>query len=293
MITFTKCTFVFALLLLVVRSAQAQPLDEAELTSRFYTDMAVDWSWELDCSESSDRYARQLCLFKAYPDVGVWIREDGVQVGSTIDKRYKENFDKILAVFARLTQDKSVFREPPHFVLEINSLGGTVAIALEIGRSVRSLHGEVRVNERAKCFSSCVFVLMGGETRRIRGEIGIHRPFLPVLDQNVSRAAIQKSMDQITTALHGYAKEMNVALRLVDDMLITPSEKVRILSQKELAEYGLVKVDPVALEARSLEEAKAWNLARIEYMRRKQKVQALCGWPFDDLCYRDVMAGRR
>jgi len=290
--TFLGCV---ALLCAIAQAAFAQTIDidEEELASRFYTDLAISWSWALDCSESSNKHSSQSCYFKAYPDPGDWIAQDGTQVGSAIDKRFKENFDKIVAIYQRLLQDKQTFRRPPKFVLEINSAGGGVAFAVAVGRSIRSLGGEVRVGKSARCFSSCVFILMGGETRWIKGQVGIHRPFFEVPNKTLSQSTIQRAIDNLSSSLREYAQEVNVSPRLIDDMLATPPERMRLLTTEELDAYGLVLLDPVAAEAQSLEEARAWRLTRREYMTRKERVRSLCGWPRDDRCYRDVMAGRR
>ena len=63
-------------------------------------------------------------------------------------------------------------------MLFLNSEGGDIAAAIEIGRLVRRWPDSVVVvSLNSKCFSACVFVLAGGLHRTVHGTVGIHRPF--------------------------------------------------------------------------------------------------------------------
>ena len=62
--------------------------------------------------------------------------------------------------------------------VDVDSPGGQLFAALEIGRLLRHETASVRVERGAACISACVFVLMGGIERYVAADarIGLHRP---------------------------------------------------------------------------------------------------------------------
>jgi hypothetical protein len=76
--------------------------------------------------------------------------------------------------------------------------------------------------------------------------------------------------------IRAYLREMDVSAQLADDMLATEPERIHVLTQAELKEYGLARVDPaeqqrraILNEARDVQEANQLGLDRREYTRRK------------------------
>jgi hypothetical protein len=70
--------------------------------------------------------------------------------------------------------------------VSINSEGGSVSEALQIGRFLRSHNAFVGLRKDDQCLSSCVFILMAGVTRDTDlGDkiVGVHRPFLFAANQ--------------------------------------------------------------------------------------------------------------
>jgi ATP-dependent protease ClpP protease subunit len=118
--------------------------------------------------------------------------------------------------------------------IDVDSPGGQVFAALEIGRLLRRESASLRVGRGAVCISACVFVLMGATEREVAadGRIGIHRPSLgdPRRDALVPDMAEQ---------LAHYAEEMGVSRQIVDQMLAIPASRVRFVTTAELARYGL------------------------------------------------------
>jgi hypothetical protein len=152
---------------------------------------------------------------------------------------------------------------------EIESDGGDVASAMEIGRLLRE--NRVGVNIRDHCYSSCVFVMAGAVSRCClvgpNTGVGIHRPYLTNVELPLGRAKslYVQSLDEMKS----YLREMNVSERLAEAMLRVDPENMRILSETELESYGLTLFDPVEAELQDLEAAKRWGLDRREYLRRK------------------------
>jgi hypothetical protein len=62
------------------------------------------------------------------------------------------------------------------------------------------------------------------------------------------RATYQQMLQEI----RAYFREMNVVEGLADAMLRVDPKNIRLLSEEELANYGLTPVDPIAQEAYDL-----------------------------------------
>lgn len=67
--------------------------------------------------------------------------------------------------------------------ITLNSHGGSVDAAIAAGRTIRQMRAWVSVPSKAHCLSACVFLLAGGATRLVSGEVGIHRPYTPQIGQ--------------------------------------------------------------------------------------------------------------
>ena len=176
----------------------------------------------------------------------------------------------------------------------INSPGGSVYAAFEIGRLLRARQQPIWVKRGEVCVSACVLIVAGATYRTLEGQVGIHRPYLetPITDVNVGQ--VQKTYLTFTEEIRAYLREMNVSDRLADDMMTVSPETVRFLSTTELANYGLGLIDPVTKETRDLNEARKLGLDRQEYMRRKARSETLCTvtasyWE----CVEAVLSGKR
>jgi len=118
--------------------------------------------------------------------------------------------------------------------VDVNSPGGQVFAALEIGRLLRREAASVRVAGGAFCISACVFVLMGATERSMGAgaRIGLHRPSLGDPQRDTLVPAMSEQLAQ-------YAEEMGVSRRIVDDMLAIPTSRIRFVTAAQLASYGL------------------------------------------------------
>ena len=159
---------------------------------------------------------------------------------------------------------------------EINSPGGSVDAAIEIGRMLRKIDAPVFVEAGASCISACVLILAGATSRQINGRVGIHRPYLINAPQPLTSTAVQGAYDQTLQSIRLFLREMNVGDRLADDMVRIVPEQVRFLTASELDGYGLGERDPVYHETLELAQAQKYGLDRREYMRRKALVDREC-----------------
>ena len=167
----------------------------------------------------------------------------------------------------------------------INSPGGSVAAAMEIGRLFRNERAWIAVSQDGICVSACVRILAGAVDRALlAGRIGIHRPYLDTTPERPLTAdEVRKGYGRLLQDLRAYLREMNVSERLADDMLAIEPENVHYLTQAELNRYGLAGIDPVEQQTKAVEhemrdviKANQLGLDRREYTRRKALANDLC-----------------
>jgi ATP-dependent protease ClpP protease subunit len=125
--------------------------------------------------------------------------------------------------------------------IDLDSPGGELFSALEIGRVLRAERASVRVRDGASCVSACVFVLMGATERDLDGgaRVAIHRPSLDDPKPTGGDAIVEAMSAQLVA----YAQQMNVPRRIIDDMMRIPADQLRWLRPSELAAYGVVAAD--------------------------------------------------
>lgn len=185
----------------------------------------------------------------------------------------------------------------------VNSRGGRVTTAMQIGRLIRSESGIVAVDN--DCLSSCIFILIGGIERQVRGRIGIHRLFLDTGVKSTtalpSSIEIKTAIDKLIADADAYVDEMNIPRRIIDDITSVPSDSIRMLTVDDLLHYGILPVDPYEQEVREIAEANAIGISHAEYLARKNLVRKTCypdrsdnpylQNPFDEFddCYQKIM----
>jgi ATP-dependent protease ClpP protease subunit len=201
----------------------------------------------------------------------------GLIDSSTVEKA-KKLFDERRRRFKEISAER----------FEINSLGGSVPAAMEIGRMFRNEGAYLILDDGHVCISACVLILAGAVDRLIseKAKVGIHRPYLSTTpEQPITADQVRNSYQAMLKDMRAYLHEMNVAERLADDMLATEPERVHILTQTELGTYGLAGVDPaeqrkraIDNEVRDVQEANELGLDRREYTRRKAVGEAQCAY---------------
>lgn len=158
-------------------------------------------------------------------------------------------------------------------LLIINSPGGNVAAALELGSFLREKRMRIIVGETQQsdaefaghktqtydagvCASACVFVLMSGVQREIAegSQIGVHQ-FAPVSDEYGSVATTTSSAQTMMAALQGYTIMMGVdpgvltlaSLRKPNEMMwleVRTSEQLNLLTSRSFLEFPDWSLEP-------------------------------------------------
>lgn len=123
----------------------------------------------------------------------------------------------------------------------LDSRGGSIWVAMSIGRIIRKYSFMTRVEVGASCVSACVYLLAAGQARYVGGRVGIHRPYLP--NDGVTSARAKKAQyEGINAQTSQYLEAMGVATSLHERMMQTPPDRVTWLSEQELSTYGLTRM---------------------------------------------------
>ena len=188
--------------------------------------------------------------------------------------------------------DGGPFDEGP-FIVELDSYGGSVVAAIEIGKEIRKAKPwSVTVASSASCVSSCVLILAGGTTRFVQGRVGIHRPFIDA-DSAFTAESQKQNYAEIERMVKDYLAYVNVPTSLYDVMFRIPPEKMRYLSRTELQEFNLSEDDPYLKEARDAKNASDAGLSKSEYQKRMAECAGLPNDDAETACYAKLFRLRR
>ena len=154
------------------------------------------------------------------------------------------------------------------FAVSIDSEGGDVYAAMEIGRMFRKARASEQVTGR--CLSSCVFLLAGAVQRYpFPSNVGIHRPYS--LDTTpTSLEDLQARTARLGDEVSSYLRQMNIPESFYDEMKLIPPEKIKILSSEELDKFGLSHDDPVFSELFDNQQANVAGVSKSEFLSRKE-----------------------
>jgi hypothetical protein len=145
-----------------------------------------------------------------------------------------------------------------HGVLLLDSPGGKVVASMELGHTIRRLgmavivarpgtggqaHGISVISGR--CYSACVYALMGGKRRVIPPEsrVGVHRMFNYSTNFDFSEGGIvqERNLDDggMRATLSNYARSMGVSTDLVNLAERTSPDQLYMLSGSDIARWRL------------------------------------------------------
>ena len=177
-------------------------------------------------------------------------------------------------------------------LVSLNSPGGSLGAAIEIGTLLRKYHATSLMLDEYICHSACVFVIAGTPKRAIGGKVGIHRPYF-AFDNQTSVAGQKKQKQKIEKLATSYLREMNVSEKLYFDMNRISPENLKILSKDDLIGYGLGTTDPNYEDAENAELAKKIGVSTSELIMRKAKFKLNCENKGSDAdfikCYEEVV----
>ncbi|MEM7641051.1 MAG: hypothetical protein AAF366_00820 [Pseudomonadota bacterium] len=128
----------------------------------------------------------------------------------------------------------------PEVVL-LDSQGGSVGDALEIGRAVRELGLETRLQDGAVCLSACPYVFAGGVTRQVDegARLGVHQHSFgesSILPAFLAVEDVQRGQAEVLAHLEA----MGVDLGIMGPAMATPADEIYILTAEELDRWDVV-----------------------------------------------------
>ena len=192
-------------------ASEARPHTSALTTSRW---------WKLACDETDRRNAtrRPACVL-------------------TVQLRGKIDHSRLVLLEHALERRNAARRALGRDItihVDVDSAGGEVFAAMEIGRLLRRDQASISVGHGNACISACVLVLMGATARSIAADarVGIHRPSL-------GKSGTHDLVDAMSEPIAVYAQQTTGSRKIVDAMMSIPSRRVRFLTPADLATYGI------------------------------------------------------
>jgi hypothetical protein len=142
---------------------------------------------------------------------------------------------------ARIAQQIEELAQPPEGVI-LNSPGGSVRDALELGRKLRAAGLNTAMRDGDICYSACPYVLAAGVSRDIPegGSVGVHQHYFgesTILPAFVAVENIQRGQGEVM----GYLQEMGINPLVMQHALVTPPDEIYVLLPEELRAYGFVQ----------------------------------------------------
>ncbi|MEP5758374.1 MAG: hypothetical protein ABJ327_03485 [Litoreibacter sp.] len=124
--------------------------------------------------------------------------------------------------------------------VRLNSPGGSVQDALEIGRMLRKARLETLLGAGDICLSACPYVLASGIERRVHGtaQVGVHQHYFgqnSALPAFLAVEQIQRGQADVMR----YLAEMDVDTLIMQHALNTPADEIYVLLNTQLTEYRL------------------------------------------------------
>jgi hypothetical protein len=161
----------------------------------------------------------------------------------------------------------------------LNSGGGDVEAAMELGRYFRRKEDSVGVN--GTCASACLFLLAGAVERYLpvldeweeSARIGVHRTF--TTRESSSTSESDRDFRQQNDLIKKYLGEMNIPESLLDLMDSVAPTSVKWLTKSEVDLY-FPRYDPVWLDKTYSSVAAEYGISKAKYIRRLQRASQEC-----------------
>lgn len=128
----------------------------------------------------------------------------------------------------------------PPLRVRLNSAGGSVRDALDIGNQIRAAGFETEVLAGDICLSACPYILAGGTMRHVDtdAQVGVHQHAFgtnQVLPAFLAVEDIQRGQGEVLE----YLVKMGVDPLLMRHSLVTPPDEIYVLLPEQLIDYKL------------------------------------------------------
>ncbi|MGB5864132.1 MAG: hypothetical protein WBG95_07495 [Sulfitobacter sp.] len=126
----------------------------------------------------------------------------------------------------------------------LNSPGGSVQDALELGRALRSREMQTEIRDGDICYSACPYLLAAGVTRTIpdSASVGVHQHYFgesTILPAFAAVEDIQRGQGEVMR----YLDEMGIDPLVMQHALVTPPDEIYVLLPEELRRYAFIDAE--------------------------------------------------
>ena len=180
---------------------------------------------------------------------------------------------------AKALQELTADLERDSFTVYLDSKGGSVPAAMQIGRLIRRYEGTTVIGRDledggdlldAKCYSSCALIFIAGVLRLSSGQLGLHRPYLASAPQ--SRQAVEKRVPLMLSELKQYITEMGITNSFYEQMVNTEPSQMVLYNSDNYVKL-VPQNDPVYQEVDIAYEARHYGTSTSEMRERERDSQ--------------------
>lgn len=129
--------------------------------------------------------------------------------------------------------------------VHLDSPGGDIFEAMEIGRTIRRGLMMTQVAYDSRCYSACVVAFVSGVIRAPIGEIGVHSFYSKEFIGLAAFPEASTRYNEVAAKTEAYFREMRIPTALLDEMQRTPTYLLKQIKPEEREKLGLLGVDPV------------------------------------------------
>lgn len=128
--------------------------------------------------------------------------------------------------------------------IALDSTGGSVSDALEIGEAIRAAGLTTQMQGTAVCLSACPYIMAGGTERQVppTAKVGVHQHyfgesgFLPAF---MAVEDVQRGQAEVMS----YLIRMGISPEVMALAMRTPPDQIYLLSRDELQEFGFIPAE--------------------------------------------------
>jgi hypothetical protein len=177
-----------------------------------------------------------------------WLIAAATAIGAEISvKPFQGGRSNILLITGVIAQSDSsnlaiAMATVPNVIgIELNSPGGDVVEAIQMGELVKATRFGTSVPAFGKCASACFIVWLNGSTRlassdpQFLGQLGLHRPSLRRPENTEQSLQVQAKLQRTMSA---YLQSKLVQQKFIDLMMTRPSNMLYWMTDSDLKELG-------------------------------------------------------
>jgi hypothetical protein len=139
---------------------------------------------------------------------------------------------------------RSIRPDVDELTVFLNSAGGDVLAAIELGEEIRKQWALTAVDDDGQCLGACVLVLAAGVRRTPAPEkVGLQRLNFEQRE-SISRDRAKQKHAGLAKSVETYLARMGMPKRLFQEITQQSSEKVFLLDARRLKALGLDGTDP-------------------------------------------------